>query len=82
MQQLHADQDAVLWKAQRFAIREAPQRDVFRRARCISQTAGASIEAGPHHEAECSPEGVGRPKQGAEIGRLGHTLDADAEIAA
>jgi hypothetical protein len=25
---------------------------------------------------------MGRPKQGAEIGRLGHTLDADAEIAA
>jgi len=81
IQQFYTNQYTVLWKTQRTAVREAPQRDVFRSVRGIGQTAGTSIEAGSDDKAECSVEGVGGAQQGTDIGRLGHTFDADAEIA-
>ncbi len=55
---------------------------MFRCVGGVGQSAGAGIEAGPDHEAECSAKGVGGAQQGADIGRLGHTFDTDAEIAA
>jgi hypothetical protein len=82
VQQFHADHHAALWKAQRIAIFEAPQRNMLRCVGGISQSAGTGIEAGPDHEAECSAKGVGGAQQGADIDRLGHTFDTDAEIAA
>lgn len=82
IQQLYADQNTVLWQAQRIAVGESPKRDVFGRVRSVGQTPGTRIEAGPNHEAECGAEGVGGAQQGTDIGRLGHTFDADAEIAA
>ena len=82
IQQLYADQNTVQWQAQRVAIGETPKRDVFGLVRSVGQTPRTRIEAGPNHEAECGAEGVGGAQQGTDIGRLGHTFDADAEIAA
>jgi hypothetical protein len=82
VQQFHPNHHTVLWKAQRIAIFEAPQRNMLRCVGGVSQSAGTGIEAGPDHEAECSAKGVGGAQQGADIGRLGHTFDTDAEIAA
>ena len=82
VQQFDADQHAALRQAQRLDVREAPQRHVLRRVGGVGQSAGAGIEAGADDEAERGAEGVRGAQQGADIGRLRHPLDADAEIAA
>ena len=82
VQQFDADQHAALRQAQRLEVRKAPQRHVLRRIGGVGQAAGAGVEAGAHDEAERGAEGVRGAQQGADIGRLRHPLDADAEIAA
>ncbi len=82
IQQFHADQYTVLWKAQRVAVGESPKRDVFRCVRGIGQTPSARIETGSDDKAECSAEGMGGAEQCPHIGRFRHTFDANAEIAA
>ena len=55
---------------------------MLRRVGGVGEAAGAGVEAGAHDEAERGAEGVRGAQQGADIGRLRHPLDADAEIAA
>ena len=59
VQQLHADQHAILRKAQRIEIGEAPERDVSGGIGRIGQAPRARIEAGTDNEAERGAERVG-----------------------
>ena len=82
LQQFDADQHAVMRQQQRPDVGEAPERHVLRRVGRVRQAAGARIPARADDEAERGAEGVRGAQQGADIGRLRHPLDADAEIAA
>jgi hypothetical protein len=55
---------------------------VFGRIGSVGEAAGARIESGADDEAERGAERVRGAQQGADIGGLRHTLDANAEIAA
>ena len=68
--------------AQRPDVGEAPQRHMRGRVGGVGEAARARIPAGADDEAERGAEGVRGAQQGADIGRLRHPLDADAEIAA
>ena len=72
----------MLRQMQRSDVGEAPERHVLSRVGRVGQAAGARIPAGPDDEAERGTERVRGTQQRADIGRLRHSFDADAEIAA
>lgn len=56
VEQFNSDQHAVLRQAQRVQVLEAPQRDMFRRVRCIGEPAGPGIEPAPTTKQNAAPK--------------------------
>ena len=76
-----ADQPTAQRQAEGLEVGEMIGRYRTRRVGGVAGRTLARIVLGPDREHERSPEGMGRPEQGADIHGLARPFDSDAEIA-